>query len=85
MASLGAFPEVGPQADCEIVYVRLKADLDEVGTRLTGDDVARALEELRALVLAWREEGRGFTSRRAMEELRHSGDYDDLARFGEWA
>jgi RecB family exonuclease len=84
MAALGAFPEAGTAEGCEIVYVALKADLKELASRLSEAEVAQALEELRALVLAWREAGRGFTSRRAMEEMRHSGDYDDLARFGEW-
>lgn len=29
-------------------------------------------------------ENSGFTSRYAMEEMKFEGDYDHLARFGEW-
>lgn len=85
MASLGAFPEVGPQAEASIAYVQLKRDLKEVPLRLTSDDIARVLEEFRRLILSYRDPARGYTSRRAMVETTVAGDYDDLARHGEWA
>lgn len=84
MAALGAFPEVGAHDACDIVYVELKPGLKDLTQGLAAAEVAQAHEELRALVLAWRQAGRGYTSRRAMEEVRRAGDYDDLARFGEW-
>ncbi len=85
MAALGAFPEVGPQAEASIVYVQLKRDLKEVPADLGSDDIARVLEEFRRLILSYRDPGRGYTSRRAMVETAMAGDYDDLARHGEWA
>ncbi|MBE2276594.1 MAG: double-strand break repair protein AddB [Rhodobacteraceae bacterium] len=85
MAHLGAFPEVGPQTEASIAYVQLKRDLKEIAADLTSDEIAAVLDEFRRLVLAYRDPGRGYTSRRAMVEMATTGDYDDLARHGEWA
>lgn len=84
MASLGAFPEVGPQPEASLAYIQLKAGLKEVSADLTSDDITKILDEFRKLIRAYRDPGRGYTSRRAMLETRDSGDYDDLARYGEW-
>ncbi|MDJ1015950.1 MAG: double-strand break repair protein AddB [Paracoccaceae bacterium] len=40
--------------------------------------------ELAALIRAYHQETQPFPSRRAMEKVRWEGDYDHLARFGEW-
>ena len=40
--------------------------------------------ELTRLLTAYSEESTGYVSRRAMEKVRYDGDYDHLARFGEW-
>ncbi|NPD14273.1 double-strand break repair protein AddB [Xinfangfangia sp. D13-10-4-6] len=84
MASLGAFPEVGPHDEVEIAYIRLAADLKTVSDTLGPGDLARILEEFRRLIRAWEEPGRGYTARQAMLGMRDRSDYDDLARFGEW-
>ncbi|MGA0539589.1 double-strand break repair protein AddB [Neotabrizicola sp. VNH66] len=84
MALLGAFPEVGPHDRVAIAYVQLKRDLKTVAATLEAEDLAHVLEEFRALITAWRNPRRGYTSRRAMFETRDQGDYDDLARYGEW-
>jgi RecB family exonuclease len=36
------------------------------------------------LIEAYNNRGRGYTSRRAMQKVGFAGDYDHLARFGEW-
>jgi len=84
MAALGAFPEVGVRPAARTVYLGLKPGLKTVARTRTEDDVRAVLDELRALVLAYRAPGKGYTARRAVFETRFAGDYDDLARFGEW-
>ncbi|WP_354002430.1 double-strand break repair protein AddB [Pseudogemmobacter faecipullorum] len=84
MANLGAFPELGPHDDIEIAYIRLARDLKTVETRLGPEELEKVLNGFRRLILAYREPGRGYSSRRAMVETRDRGDYDDLARYGEW-
>ena len=53
------------------------APLDE-----TGSDAVWA--ELETLIAAYTAGQKGYTSRRAMEKMQYSYDYDHLARFGEW-
>ena len=40
--------------------------------------------DLEKLIAAYTVDGKGYTSRRAMEKMPYSYDYDHLARFGEW-
>ena len=40
--------------------------------------------DLENLLSAYAQSTRGYPSRRAMEKVRFEGDYDHLARFGEW-
>jgi RecB family exonuclease len=84
MAQLGGFPGLEDQPVREIVYQGLGGGLKRVQTALDEDLVSKALEELRRLIAAWQQPGRGYTSRRAVFEVRWPGDYDDLARHGEW-
>ncbi|MGR3714585.1 MAG: hypothetical protein ACU0A6_15855, partial [Shimia sp.] len=41
-------------------------------------------EEFTRLISAYLQDGKGFTARRAMRSKADEGDYDQLARFGEW-
>jgi double-strand break repair protein AddB len=85
MAALGAFPEAGVHPESTIIYLGLKPGLKTTELVLAEADVEKALDEFRALILAYRAPQKGYTARRAVFETRFSGDYDDLARFGEWA
>jgi len=40
--------------------------------------------DLMKLIAAYASEDQGYTSRRAMQKESEAGDYDQLARFGEW-
>jgi hypothetical protein len=40
---------------------------------------------LRTLIARYGERAQGYPSRRAVAELGHAGDYDHLARYGEWS
>jgi hypothetical protein len=41
-------------------------------------------EEFRRLILAYADRARGYTARRSVANTTFSGDFDQLARFGEW-
>ncbi len=87
MAEAGAFPGLPPGEVTAMTYIALGAgggDRDiplwQEGARLPD----QALEELGRLIRAYRSRGRGYTARRAAESVRFEGDYDHLARLGEW-
>jgi RecB family exonuclease len=87
MAERGAFPGLPAAPVTAMTYIALGASgsdrdipLEDEGTRLPD----RALEDLHALIAAYSARDRGYTSRRAAETVRFEGDYDHLARLGEW-
>lgn len=84
MAHLGGFPGLEGQDVREIVYQGLGSGLKKVPTPLDDALIGTALDEFRALIRAWQQPGRGYTSRRAVFGVAWPGDYDDLARHGEW-
>ena len=57
-------------------YLELGDDLDLRTVTIQG--------ELAQLLNSFDSESKGYPSRRAMEKVRYEGDYDHLARFGEW-
>lgn len=89
MVARGAFDDIGgkrPVADA--VYIGLgakapiqRAPLGDGPDEETPDQVWDALHRFLERIYA---PGHGFTSRRATFETRFEGDYDHLARFGEW-
>ena len=52
--------------------------LEDVG------EVKKIRAEFLELITEYQSRDQGYTSRRAMAEMRFGGDYDHLARFGEW-
>lgn len=47
-------------------------------------EIAQAWEEFGQLIAAWSEPDRGFAARMSVADSRRGGDYDHLARYGEW-
>jgi RecB family exonuclease len=84
MASLGSFPGLEGNPVREIVYQGLGGGLPRAATAVDDALIGKALEEFRALIRAWQNPQRGYTARRAVFDLKWPGDYDDLARHGEW-
>lgn len=84
MASLGAFPEVGRQQSARIVYLALNREMKKIASDLTAQDIIHTLDEFHRLIAAYDTRTQGYTARRAVFETRFRGDYDDLARHGEW-
>ncbi len=85
MVARGAFAALnGPREVAGITYIGLgsspKKDTDHP------DEAAldRVWEELHHLIREYMSADRGYVSRRVMHGERFPGDYDHLARFGEW-
>ena len=84
MAERGGFTDFGPSNVSSISYVGLGAGEKAVDTEMTPDTTAEVWAKLITLISRYLSRTTGYTSRRAMFETRYPGDYDHLARFGEW-
>lgn len=83
IAEMGGFDDIETSPVSMVSYIGLTPQ-KEVSTDLTGADIATVKQELLGLISAYYDCGQGYTSRRAMHMQRFTGDYDHLARFGEW-
>lgn len=84
MAERGGFGDLGPMDVAEISYFGLGTSAEAVDTKITPDITAQEWTKLISLISRYLTRTTGYTSRRALFETRISGDYDHLARFGEW-
>jgi double-strand break repair protein AddB len=84
MAEGGAFGLEPPVAIRHIAYLGLGPSPSTTAHDPTPEELARLAQQFRDRVLHMRAPDTGFPSRRAMEGLTYSGDYDHLARYGEW-
>ena len=84
MAERGGFTDLGPTEVATISYVGLGSGEKAVDTAITPDVTAVEWAKLITLVTRYLTRHTGYASRRAMFEQRFPGDYDHLARFGEW-
>ncbi len=84
MIEEGAFAEIGAARVAKAAYIGLGSKPSEVPAPLEEEPPEQVLLGLRDLIASYLSPTQGFTSRRMMEQDRFSGDYDHLARFGEW-
>jgi len=84
MAEGGAFGLPSPVEVHHIAYLGLGPKPETTAHDPTPEELADRAEKFRARLLHMRAAETGFQSRRAMEGLRYSFGYDQLARFGEW-
>ncbi|MBE1286052.1 MAG: double-strand break repair protein AddB [Rhodobacteraceae bacterium] len=84
MAEEGAFDPPGPAEVARAVFIGLGSSLKEVGAPLDKEPTSKIWGELRKLVEAYFDPNQGFSSRRMLHLDTDHGDYDHLARFGEW-
>lgn len=82
IAEGGGFGEA--MAVSHIAYVGLGAKPEMRGHDVTPADIAETADGLRRLVAHYRQRDVGFPSRRSVVDTRWEGDYDHLARLGEW-
>lgn len=84
MAERGAFAALGPRAVEGATYIQLGGDGAESAVEIGAETLAETWTSLARLIAAFDRRTTGYTSRRAMFGAQSAGDYDHLARFGEW-
>ncbi|MEP3784219.1 MAG: double-strand break repair protein AddB [Ascidiaceihabitans sp.] len=84
MLEEGAFKHIGPRPVHDAVFIGLGSSPAEVRAPLTKEPAPKVIAELRDLITAYLSPDQGFTSKRMEMSDREVGDYDQLARFGEW-
>lgn len=84
MAERGAFREIGPQPVTAVTYIHLGGEGKEKTTRRDDIDLPEVWERFTKLIQSYGERKSGYISRRAVFDAAREGDYDHLARFGEW-
>ena len=67
-----------------ISYIGLGSGEQAVDTDLTTEEIDTLWTRFVALIRAYQDPNTGYTARRAVFDTRTPGDYDHLARFGEW-
>ena len=84
MAERSGFGKIPASAVARAVYISLSNTPNEVEAPLDQEPPDRVWQEFETLIGSYLNEEKGFTSRRAMFKKSDPGDYDQLARFGEW-
>jgi double-strand break repair protein AddB len=84
MLERGGFEEIGPATVVRAVFIGLGSTPIEVDAPLLEEPTEKVWADLKELIAAYQDPGQGFTSRRRVQKDTDKGDYDHLARFGEW-
>jgi ATP-dependent helicase/nuclease subunit B len=84
MAEQGAFETFGPSEVDRAVFIGLGSRLSLITAPLDTEPPAKIWAELQDLISAYSDPNQGFSSRRMLFLDSETGDYDHLARFGEW-
>ncbi|MCC5984707.1 MAG: double-strand break repair protein AddB [Rhodobacteraceae bacterium] len=85
MAEAGGFAALGPRAVARVSYIGLGATPKVSDTDITPELNAETRAGLERLIAAYGQADQGYAARRALFSEREAGDYDHLARHGEWA
>ncbi|MDA8585827.1 double-strand break repair protein AddB [Rhodobacteraceae bacterium] len=85
IAEEGGFEKLPPATVERVEHLHLgRTPKDSVVTLVEDYETVTVSEELADLLTKYSRDETGYISRRAMEKMRYDGDYDHLARFGEW-
>lgn len=84
MAEQGAFEDYGAARVERATFIGLKSPIKEVPAPLADEPPAKVWAELKKLIEAYFDPEQGYSSRRMVHRDDFAGDYDHLARFGEW-
>ncbi len=84
MAKRGGFAAIGPREVEGATYIQLGGEGREAAVEIGPEILGEVWESLGKLLAAFDRRETGYTSRRAMFGAFSAGDYDHLARFGEW-
>ncbi|HFQ15529.1 MAG TPA: double-strand break repair protein AddB, partial [Rhodobacteraceae bacterium] len=84
MAEQGGFEGIEPEEVSKALFVGLAGKYVEVPAPLDTEPPGAVWADLHLLIAAYLDPGQGFTARRMLHKDSDIGDYDHLARFGEW-
>lgn len=84
MAEEGGLEGMDPMQVAEAVFIGVGGSFKEVPAPLDKEPPAKVWAELRELIEAYFDPNQGYTARRMLHRDADVGDYDHLARFGEW-
>ena len=84
MVEEGGFKEVGAAPVAHAAFIGLGAKPVEIAAPLDEEPPMKVLRGLHELIAKYLDETQGFTARRIVKTEEAAGDYDQLARFGEW-
>ncbi len=85
IAEAGGFPDLGPVEAAAYSYIHLGGEGETKTFELAPGATTKAWDELEKLIASYMDPSRGYAARRAVFQERIPGDYDHLARYGEWA
>ncbi|KNX40666.1 PD-(D/E)XK nuclease superfamily protein [Roseovarius tolerans] len=84
MAERGGFGDIGPVKVMRAAFIGLGSSPKEVAAPLDEEPPDQIWSEFKELISAYSVPHKGYVARRAMHSSEDRGDYDQLARFGEW-
>jgi double-strand break repair protein AddB len=84
MAEMGGFAGLDPAPVVAAVFIGVGTSPKQVSAPLEDEPPAKVWDEFRQLIAAYMRPEQGFTSRRMLQRDSAGGDYDHLARYGEW-
>lgn len=84
MAGQGGFEGIDPAEVASALFLGLGSTYKEVPAPLAEEPPAKVWAELETLLAAYLQPDQGFTARRMLHKDTDTGDFDQLARFGEW-
>ena len=84
IAEKGGFAGVAAGPVAGAFYIGLGAGAGQVAAPIESEPAAKVWAEFEALIGRYLSQDQGFLSRRAVFRADEPGDYDHLARFGEW-
>jgi double-strand break repair protein AddB len=84
MLEQGGFARIGKGKVASATYIGLGSKPEEVAAPFADDGVEEAWQGFLRLISSYAQDDKGYTSRRAMQKVEDAGNYDHLARFGEW-
>ncbi|MEF3045938.1 double-strand break repair protein AddB [Pseudotabrizicola sp. L79] len=84
LAEAGGFGGLGPQTVSRISYIGLAGDGKLTSMPVTEASLTETRDGLMRLIRSYMTHGQGYIARRAVQTEQSKGDFDHLARFGEW-
>ncbi|SHJ86793.1 double-strand break repair protein AddB [Shimia gijangensis] len=84
MAEQGGFRDIDPAEVADAIYIGLGPSPKDEHAPMLDAPALEVWAEFLQLIAHYGDPSNGFTARRAMQSDRDVGDYDQLARFGEW-